>query len=383
MRRIYLDYSATTPLDPQVKAAMEPYLGPCFGNPSSLHQFGREAREGLDWARDRMAELLGCLPKELLFTSSGTEADNTALFGVAYQYREKGSHIVSTAIEHHAVLEPLKVLREQGYQITLVYPDRTGIVDPEAVLKAITDQTILVSVMTANNEIGTLQPIWEIGEGCRQKGVLFHTDAVQAVGLIPINLQELPVDLLSLSAHKFYGPKGVGALFIRSGVKMKPLLWGGTQERERRAGTENVAGIVGMAKALELALQHREEEYHRLQNLRDRMIQSILKNIEGSWLNGHPTLRLPNNVNVGFEGVSAETLLMNLDLEGIACSSGSACSSGALEPSHVLLAIGLSEEEANSSIRITLGRYTTSQEIEETLTVLAEVVQRIRRVVFA
>lgn len=383
MRRIYLDYSATTPLDPQVKAAMEPYLGPYFGNPSSLHQFGREAREGLDWARDRMAELLGCLPKELLFTSSGTEADNTALFGVAYQYREKGNHIISTAMEHHAILEPLKVLQEQGYQITLVYPDRTGIVDPEAVLKAITRQTILVSVMTANNEIGTLQPIQEIGEGCRQKGVLFHTDAVQAVGMIPINLQKLPVDLLSLSAHKFYGPKGVGALFIRSGVKIKPLLWGGTQERERRAGTENVAGIVGMAKALELALQRQEEEHQRLQTLRDRMIQSILKNIEGSWLNGHPSLRLPNNVNVGFKEVSAETLLMNLDLEGIACSSGSACSSGALEPSHVLLAIGLSEEEANSSIRITLGRYTTSQEIEETLKILAEVVQRIRRVVAA
>jgi cysteine desulfurase len=377
---IYLDYAATTPLDPRVLEAMMPYLTEKFGNPNSIHAFGREARKAVDEAREKIAALLNCRPSELVFTSGGTESDNLALRGVAAAYRQKGNHIVTTAIEHHAVLHTCRALQDEGFEVTYLPVDEHGLVAPEQVAEAITDRTILVSIMHANNEIGTMEPLADIVRAVKEKrpDVLVHTDAVQTVGHIPVDVEALGVDLLSFAAHKFYGPKGVGGLFVRRGVKLVPQLTGGGQERNRRSGTENVAGIVGMAKALEIAVAEMPTEIPRLQTLRDELINGVLAQIPDSRLNGHPTQRLPHNANFSFLGVEGEALLLQLDLHGIAASSGSACTSGSLEPSHVLLALGLSHEWALGSLRLTLGRFTTRQHLERVLAVLPSIVEKLR-----
>jgi cysteine desulfurase len=377
---IYLDYAATTPLDPRVLEAMMPYLTEKFGNPNSIHAFGREARKAVDEAREKIAALLNCRPSELVFTSGGTESDNLALRGVAAAYRQKGNHIVTTAIEHHAVLHTCRALQDEGFEVTYLPVDEHGLVAPEQVAEAVTDRTILVSIMHANNEIGTMEPLADIVRAVKEKrpDVLVHTDAVQTVGHIPVDVEALGVDLLSFAAHKFYGPKGVGGLFVRRGVKLVPQLTGGGQERNRRSGTENVAGIVGMAKALEIAVAEMPTEIPRLQTLRDELINGVLAQIPDSRLNGHPTQRLPHNANFSFFGVEGEALLLQLDLHGIAASSGSACTSGSLEPSHVLLALGLSREWALGSLRLTLGRFTTRQHLERVLAVLPSIVEKLR-----
>ncbi len=380
MERIYLDYAATTPLDPRVLEAMMPYLTDEFGNPNSIHTYGRVARKALDEAREQIAMLLHCHPSELVFTSGGTESDNLALRGVAEARKSRGNHIVTTAIEHHAVLHTCKALEGMVFSVTYLPVDEYGLVAPEQVAEAVTDRTILVSVMHANNEIGTIEPVAEIVQAVKEKNpeVLVHTDAVQTVGHIPIDVQTLGVDLLSFSAHKFYGPKGVGGLFVRRGVPLVPQLTGGGQERNRRSGTENVAGIVGMAKALSLAVEEMPTEIPRLQALRDELIAGLLSRIPDSRLNGHPTQRLPHNANFSFLGVEAETLLLQLDWHGIAASSGSACTSGSLEPSHVLLALGLPYEWALGSLRLTLGRFTTQEHIRQVIEALTTIVGKLR-----
>jgi len=378
--RIYLDYAATTPLDPRVLEAMMPYMTEHFGNPNSIHSFGREARRAIDEAREKIAQLLNCQPSEIVFTSGGTESDNLALRGVAEAYRHKGNHIVTTAIEHHAVLRTCKALEDMGFFVTYLPVDEHGLVSPEQVAEAVSERTILISVMHANNEIGTIEPITEIVRVVKEKrpDTIVHTDAVQTVGHIPVDIQELGVDLLSFSAHKFYGPKGIGGLFVRKGVRLVPQITGGGQERNRRSGTENVAAIVGMAKALELAVEEMPTELPRLQALRDELITGVLSRIPETRLNGHPTLRLPHNANFSFRGIEGEALLPQLDLNGIAASSGSACSSGSLEPSHVLLALGLDYELAIGSLRITLGRFTTREHILRLLDLLPKVVEKLR-----
>jgi cysteine desulfurase len=378
--RIYLDYAATTPLDPRVLEAMMPYMTEHFGNPNSIHSFGREARRAIDEAREKIAQLLNCQPSEIVFTSGGTESDNLALRGIAEAYRHKGNHIVTTAIEHHAVLRTCKALEDMGFFVTYLPVDEHGLVSPEQVAEAVNERTILVSVMHANNEIGTIEPIAEIVRAVKEKrpDTIVHTDAVQTVGHIPVDIQELGVDLLSFSAHKFYGPKGIGGLFVRKRVRLVPQITGGGQERNRRSGTENVAAIVGMAKALELAVEEMPTELPRLQALRDELITGVLSRIPETRLNGHPTLRLPHNANFSFRGIEGEALLLQLDLNGIAASSGSACSSGSLEPSHVLLALGLDYELAIGSLRITLGRFTTREHILRLLDLLPKVVEKLR-----
>lgn len=382
---IYLDHAATTPVDPRVLEAMLPYFTEQFGNPSSIYAAGRQARAAIDQARARIARILHCQPREIVFTSGGTESDNLAIKGVAWWHRlnGRGNHIITTAFEHHAVLHSVQYLEKFGFEATYVRPGPDGIVRVEDIEAAIRPDTILISVMYANNEIGTIQPIAEIGKLAHRYGILFHTDAVQAAGTLPLDVERLHVDLLSLSAHKFYAPKGVGLLYVRQGTK---LLWqqnGGSQESNRRAGTENVPGIVGMATALELAYAEREERNAHLLALRDRLIDGILQRIPDARLNGDREQRLPNNVNVSFEGVDGETILLNLDMHGIAASSGSACTTGSTEPSHVLLAIGLTPEQARSSIRLTLGKDNTEQEIDRTLNVLEETVTRLRRLTSA
>ena len=378
MKRIYLDYAATTPTHPEVVAAMLPYFTDTFGNPSSIHSFGQEAKGAIEEARDKVAALIGAKSDEIVFTSGGTEADNFAIKGVSYANEHKGNHIITTSIEHHAVIEPLKFLERRGFKVTYLPVDEYGLVDPQDVREAITDRTILISVMHANNEIGTIEPIAEIGEIAKECGVYFHTDAVQMAGHIPLNVNELGVDLLAMSAHKLYGPKGVGALYARKGTKLVPLMHGGEQERRRRASTENIPGIVGFGKAVEIAQGEMGEEAKRLTILRDRLIKGLLERINGVRLNGHPTRRLPNNVNVSIHFVEGESMLLSLDLEGIAASTGSACSSSTLEPSHVLLALGLSHEQAHGSLRFSLGRETTEEGIEHVSEVLPRVVARLR-----
>ncbi len=375
---IYLDYAATTPLCPEAADAMAPFGAEVFGNPSNLHRFGRDARRALDRARDSLASSLGCRAAELFFTSGGTEADNLALFGLARRHRHRGDHLIVSAVEHPAVLEAAARLEEEGWRVTHLPVDSQGFVSPDSLADALTPQTVLVSVMAANNEVGTLQPIAALGALCRVHGVLFHTDAVQAVGATPLDLSTLPVDALSLSAHKFHGPKGVGALFVRSGVLFDPMIVGGAQERERRAGTENVAGIVGMARALEVALACREREADRLRRLRDRLFHGLTERIPGVTLNGPLAERLPGNLNVRIAGCDAESLLLHLDLEGVAASGGSACGSGAFEPSHVLLALGVGREGALSSVRLSLGRETTAEEVDTVLNLMPRVVERVR-----
>ncbi len=378
-KRIYLDYAATTPTEPEVLEAMKPYFSEKFGNPSSMHSFGREGKAAIESVREKLAQFLGSSAEEIVFTSGGTEADNFALEGIAFANEKRGNHIITTMIEHHAITEPAKFLEKRGFKVTYIKPDKYGIIDPEDVKKAITAKTILVSVMHANNEIGTIEPIAEIGKIVREKGIYFHTDAVQTVAHAPLNVNNLNVDLLCLSAHKFYGPKGVGALYIRKGTRMIPFLHGGDQERKRRASTENVPGIVGLGKAIEIAEREMKDEERRLILLRDKLIKGILEKIPESQLNGHPTLRLPNNVNVSIKYVEGESMLLNLDLMGIAVSTGSACSSASLEPSHVLLSIGLSHDIAHGSLRFTLGKYTKEEDIDYVLKVLPEIVLKLRR----
>ncbi len=377
--RIYFDHAATTPVDPDVVEAMLPFLTSEFGNPSSIYYRGRQARRALDEARDAVAQAIGAQsPREIIFTGGGSEADNLALKGVAWAYRDRGRHIVTTAIEHHAVLRAAKSLGDQGFDVTYVRPDAHGIVAPEAVREAIRDDTILISVMHANNETGTLQPIREIAAIARERGIVFHTDAVQTVGHLPVDVSELGCDLLSLAAHKFYGPKGVGALYVRRSASLAPLIHGGGQEQERRAGTENVAGIVGMAKALELSAVDRPQRLEKIRRLRDRLEAGILSAIEGARLNGHPHERLPGHLNVTFDGIEGESLLLNLDMQGIEASSGSACTSGSIEASHVLLAMGLDRKAALGSIRFSLGKRNTIEEIDRVLEVLPPLVERLR-----
>lgn len=378
MERIYLDYAATTPTHPEVVKAMLPYFTEVFGNPSGIYSYGQEAKGAIEEARVKVANLIGAQGEEIVFTSGGTEADNFALKAIAYANEPKGNHIISTSIEHHAVIESCKFLERRGFSITYLPVDGYGLVDPDDVRRAITGKTILISVMYANNEIGTIEPITEIGQIAKEAGVYFHTDAVQVVGHIPVDVNKLGVDLLAMSAHKFYGPKGVGALYIRKGTKLLSFMHGGGQERRRRAGTENIPGIVGLGKAVELARQEMTEEAERLTNLRDKLSKGIMERIDHIRLNGHPQKRLPNNVNVSIDFVEGESMCLNLDLEGICVSTGSACSSATLEPSHVLLALGLSPEQAHGSLRLTLGRWTTEDEVEQVLEVLPPVIAKLR-----
>ncbi len=378
MKRIYLDYSATTPTHPEVVKAMLPYFTEVFGNASSIHSCGLEARGPMEEARVEVANLIGARNQEIVFTSGGTEADNFALKGVAFANESKGNHIITSSIEHHAVMEPCKFLERRGFKVTYLPVDEYGLVDPDDVKKAITDKTILISVIHANNEMGAIEPIAEIGKVAQEAGVYFHTDAVQTAGHIPVNVNELKVDLLSMSAHKLYGPKGVGALYIRKGTRLISFMHGGEQERGRRATTQNIPGIVGFSKAVELAQQEMTEEAERLTYLRDQLINGLLERIDHIQLNGHPIKRLPNNVSVSIDFVEGESMLLNLDLDGICASTGSACSSASLEPSHVLLAMGTPPEQAHGSLRLTLGKWTTEDEIERVLDVLPGIVAKLR-----
>lgn len=377
-RVIYLDHAATTPARPEVVEAMLPYFHDRFGNPSSIYRSARESRKMVESARESVARALGAEPGEIYFTSGGTESDNWAIKGVAFANRKRGDHIITSAIEHHAVLYPTRYLVKQGFSATFLPVDQTGLVDPGAVEDAITEKTTLISIMTANNEIGTIEPVREIGRIARDHDIPFHTDAVQAIGHIPISVKDDTIDLLSLSAHKFNGPKGVGVLFIRKGTRIDPLLHGGAQERNRRAGTENLAGIVGLATALDSAMQSLPREMERQKRLRDRLIAGLLSAVPHSRLNGHPEKRLPGNVNISFEYVEGESILLSLDAYGICASTGSACTSGSLEPSHVLLAIGLPHEVAHGSLRLTLGEENTDGEIDTVLETVPGIIGKLR-----
>lgn len=378
MNRIYLDYAATTPVHPEVAEAMLPYFSESFGNPSAIYSYGQEAGSVIEKARANVAALIGAREDEIFFLSGGTEADNMALIGAAYANEDKGNHIITTSIEHHAILDTAKFLETKGFTVTRLNVDDQGLVKPSDVQQAITDKTIIISVMTANNELGTIQPIAKIAAIARKAGVLFHTDAVQAAGRIPIDVNEMGVDLLSLSAHKFYGPKGVGAIYIRKGTRLSPIIHGGGQERGRRSGTQNVAGIVGLGRAAELAKKEMAAEAERQEALRDKLIGGILDTIDHSYLNGHPQERLPNNVNISFDYVEGESMCLNLDLKGICVSTGSACSSSSTEPSHVLLALGMPPQQAHGSLRFTLGRLTTEEDIDSVLTELPPIVAKLR-----
>lgn len=375
---IYLDHAATTPIDPEVLRAMMPYLTEQYANPSTLYSFGREANAAVEEARARVASLIGADPSEIYFTAGATESDNWAIIGAALAHEKKGNHIITSAIEHHAVLETCEYLEKRGFEVTVLPVDEYGLVDPEAVRNAITDKTILISIMHANNEIGTVEPIAEIGAIAREQGILFHTDATQSVGRIPVDVKTMNIDLLSLSGHKMYGPKGIGALYIRKGARIQPYMHGGGQESRKRAGTHNVPGIVGLGKAAEIAQAAMAEESARLTELRDWLIERITTEIPNVRLNGHPTKRLPNNVNVSVQGIEGESMILSLDMFGICVSSGSACTSGDLSASHVLLAVGLPHELAHGSIRMTLGRSTTKEDLEKVVEALTGVVSRLR-----
>ena len=377
-KRIYLDNAATTPCDPRVLEAMLPYFTDKFGNASTLYSYGREAKTALEDSREEIARVLNSDSSEVVFTSGGTESNNTALKGVAYALKDKGDHIITSQIEHHAIIEPCKFLEREGFKITYIPVDKFGMVDPSEVRKAITKKTILVSIMHANNEIGTIQPIEEIGKVTRERGVYFHTDAVQTFGHVPIDVVDLGVDLLSASAHKLYGPKGVGFLYIIKGTKIVPFMQGGEQERRKRGSTENVAAIVGLAKAAELAAVGMDEENKKIRTLRDKLMSGIFKRIDQVGLNGHPQSRLSNNINISADYVEGEAMILRLDMDGIACSTGSACSSSSLKPSHVLKAIGLSDEKAHGSLRITLGRFTKEDDIDYVIDTLPKVIKRLR-----
>lgn len=379
MQKVYLDNAATTKVRDEVVEAMLPYFTEYFGNPSSLHLFAREAGKGLDTARAQVAKALNAKPEEIIFTGGGSESDNMVLRGIPEAYKKKGKHVITSAVEHHAVLHTLEAMEKEGrVEVTYLPVDEYGMVTAEQVEKAIRPDTVLVSIMFANNEVGTIMPIEQIGETCKKYGVLFHTDAVQAVGHVPVDVEKMHIDLLSLSGHKFHGPKGVGALYVRKGVRIPALILGGAQERRKRAGTENVPGIVGMGKAIELATAELEDNAAKMKVLRDRLIFRIPARIPDVKLNGHPTERLPNNVNFSIRFIEGESILLMLDLNGIAASSGSACTSGSLDPSHVLLAMGLSHEVAHGSLRLTLSEFTTPEEIDYVLDTLPPIVEKLR-----
>ena len=378
MDRIYMDNAATTRVKPEVLEAMLPFYGETFGNPSTIYYFGREAHKALDHARQQVAAAIGADKDEIYFTSCGTESDNWAIKGAAFAHQKKGNHIITSSIEHHAVLHTCAWLEKHGFEVTYLPVDEYGRVNPADVEKAITDKTILITIMFANNEIGTIQPAEEIAKIAKAHGVLFHTDAVQAIGAVPINVHEMGFDMLSLSGHKFYAPKGVGALYIRRGVRIDINQQGGAQERGKRGGTENMAQIVGLGKAIEMATADVEGHAKKLAHMRDRLIDGILAEIPDVRLNGHRTERLPNNVNVSIRYVEGEALLLRLDLAGIAASSGSACTSGSLDPSHVLLAIGLPHEVAHGSLRLSLGDFNTEHDVDVVLEKLPQIVQTLR-----
>ncbi|MGQ0548984.1 MAG: cysteine desulfurase family protein [Armatimonadota bacterium] len=375
---IYLDYAATTPADPRVVEVMRPFFTERFGNAGSVHQFGQAARGAVDEARASVAKLIGAQPKEIIFTGGATESNNAAIFGAVYAREMPGGHIITAATEHHAVLEPCRWLEKRGVGVTVLPVDQHGRVDPDAVRRAIRPDTVLISIMHGNNEIGTLGPVAEIGALARERDVLFHCDATQSAGIVPVDAQALGVDLLSLSAHKRYGPKGIGALYVRSGVRVEPFLHGGSQERGRRGGTENVPAIAGFGAAARIALESMSEEAARIGALRDRVAAGLMA-MDGVRQNGHPRDRLPGIVNVSFADADSESLLLALDLEGIAASSGSACTSGSLEPSHVIAALGIPESFAVGTLRFSIGRWTTADEIETLLDVLPKVLGQIRR----
>lgn len=376
--KVYMDNAATTKLSPDVLNAMMPYLTDIYGNASSVHAFGREAREGVEHARNQVAAAINASPDEIFFTAGGTESDNMAIKGVAHKYAKKGKHIITTVIEHHAVLHTCEALEKEGYEVTYLPVDEDGLISVEQVRAAMRDDTLLVTVMFANNEVGTIEPIAEIGALCRERNVLFHTDAVQAVCHIPIDVRAMNIDLMSISAHKFHGPKGIGALYCRKGIVLEPVIVGGAQERKRRAGTENVAGIVGLGAAIERAHKNMSADMARVSALRDKLISGILKNIPHVKLNGHPTQRLPQNVNFSIRYIEGESILLMLDINGIAASSGSACTSGSLDPSHVLLAMGIPHEIAHGSLRLTLSDMTTDEEVDYVLETLTKTVKRLR-----
>lgn len=378
MKNVYMDYSATTYVKPEVLEEMLPYFTEKFGNPSSFYGISRETKRAIDKAREQVAKALNCLPDEVYFTGGGSEADNWAIKGIASAHKNKGNHIITTKIEHHAVLHACEYLEKNGFEVTYLDVDDEGLIRLEDLKNAITDKTILVTIMFANNEIGTIEPIKEIGEICREKKIYFHTDAVQAVGNIPVDVKEMNIDMLSLAGHKIYGPKGIGVLYIKKGIKIDNLIHGGAQERNRRAGTENIASIVGLGKALELATTNLEEHMERLTVLREKLIDGLLK-IPYTRLNGPKgDKRLPGNVNVCFRFIEGESILLSLDFKGVCASSGSACTSGSLDPSHVLLAIGLPHEIAHGSLRLSMGDGSTEEDVDYVLEVVPPIIERLR-----
>ena len=378
MENVYFDNAATTKLDERVLEKMMPYLKEQYGNASSIYKLGRESKKAIEESREKIAKILNCKPTEIYFTAGGSESDNTAIKGIARANRKKGNHIITSKIEHHAVLESCEELEKEGFEISYISVDEKGIVNLEELKNAIKPTTILITIMFANNEIGTIQPIEEIGKIAKEKGVFFHTDAVQAVGSLKIDVQKMNIDSLSLSGHKFYGPKGIGALYVKNGVKFEKYISGGHQEKNKRAGTENVAGIVGIGNAMELAYETLEEHNKKIKELRDYYVEQVSKKIPYIKINGDMEKRLPGNSNISFRFIEGEGLLLNLDLKGICASSGSACTSGSLDPSHVLLAIGLPHEIAHGSLRITIGKYNTKEEIDYLVDNLVEIVNRLR-----
>jgi cysteine desulfurase len=379
MKRIYMDYAATTPVDPRILKIMKPYFSKKFGNSMSLYHLGREAKDALEESREKIASFMNADANDLIFTGSATESDNMALKGIAFANKEKGKHIIISCIEHHAVLDTAKWLQNQGFELTLLPVDKYGFVDLKKLEESIRKDTIIVSIMHANNEIGTIEPLEEIGKICRENGVYFHTDATQSFGKIPIDVKKMNIDLLTCNAHKMYGPKGVGALFIRNDIKIEPLLHGGGHEFGLRSSTVNTAGIVGFAAAVDIAKKEMDSDAKKIIKLRDMLIEKVLK-IEKSHLNGHPKIRLPNNANFWFSYIEGESLILHLDIKGVAASTGSACSSESLEPSHVLIAIGLKHEEAHGSLRLTMGKYTTKEEIDYVAEVLPGIVESLRKI---
>lgn len=375
---IYLDHAATTPIDEEVLEAMLPYVTEQYGSASTLYSIGRDAGKAVDEAREKVASLIGADPSEIYFTSGGTESDNWAVFGVSASKSKKGNHIITTKFEHHAILEPVHYLEKQGYDVTYLDVDSDGVIDIEELKAAITDQTILIAIMHANNEIGTIEPVEEIGKIARDKNIHFHTDTVQSVGHIPVDVNGIGCQSLAISAHKLYGPKGIGAMYIRKGSRIGRFMFGGGQENNRRAGTHNVAGIVGLGKAADLAMHRMESEAQAITKLRDALIDGVESRIKGVKLNGHRTKRLPNNVNFSFDGIEGESIILLMDMNGVCVSSGSACTSGSLDPSHVLLALGLKHEQAHGSLRMTLGKDNTMEQMEKTLDVLSDTVDRLR-----
>src|SRR5579863_8997465 len=379
MKRIYFDHNATTPITPEVLAAMLPYLTEEYGNASSIHAYGQNARGAVEQARSSVAALVSARAADIMFTSGGTESNNHAILGAVGAAPGKAKHVITSAIEHVAVLDACRALTKNGIELTVLPVDREGLIHPEDVRNAIRPETVLITLMLANNEIGTIEPIEEIGKIAAEKGIVFHTDAVQAAGKIPINVKKLGVDLLAISAHKFCGPKGVGALYIRKGTQLAPLMYGGHSERDRRPGTEDVAAIAGMGKAAELALTGMRKESERVRGLRDRLEQGLLARVPHSWVNGARAPRVPNTANLTFPFIEGESMVIALDLKGIACSTGAACSSGALEPSHVLMALGLAPEDARATLRLSLGHQTTEEEIDIALDTIPPVIERLRQ----